>query len=173
MRPLVRHPLIEPFWPIVTQAAQRHGNLGRALAEARHRLEGQWGLESLELPLSQVCDTETFRWFAAFVMGDAAHFRDIHNSTLAEYRHVNEFAATLTRYPTCLNTTTGWRSRSGFGRERPDRRAAFVRHGNELVLSDRRDLHFTLGPASQSHQSAWIEQLELLHRQGVRLRPRH
>ncbi len=59
------------------------------MAEARHILEGRWGLTSLELPLSQVCDAWPFRWFAACLFQDADRLREVHNRALAEYRQVN------------------------------------------------------------------------------------
>ena len=88
--PLVARPLIDAVLAAGRGGGRQHGNLGRALAQARHMLEGQWGLESLELPLSSICDDQPFRWFAAHLLGDAARLREIHNACVAEYRRVNK-----------------------------------------------------------------------------------
>ena len=88
--PLVPHPLIERLWPLAVQAAREHGNLGRALAQARHIVEAEWGLASLELPLSEMCDDWPFRWFSAHLLGDAERLCGIHNDCLAEYRRVHK-----------------------------------------------------------------------------------
>ncbi len=88
--PLVPHPLIERLWPLAVQAAREHGNLGRALAQARHIVEAEWGLASVELPLSEMCDDWPFRWFSAHLLGDAERLCGIHNDCLAEYRRVHK-----------------------------------------------------------------------------------
>ena len=50
--PLVPDPLIGRFWPMVLERARHVDRLGYCLAQARHQLEGQWGLQTLELPQS-------------------------------------------------------------------------------------------------------------------------
>lgn len=174
VRPLIGPPLLESFWPRAVHAVTRHGYLGRALAEARHSLEGQWGLNSLELPLSQICDTESFRWFAATLLHDTARFREIHNHMLADYRRVNRLRSHTHPVPD-LGTREGWQEVPFWlwTVDKPERRAAFVRRaGAEWILSDLQDVRCTLGTDGESPAAVWIDRLAQLHADGVRLRPR-
>ncbi len=174
IRPLVKHPLMQQLWPLAIEAAREHGILGRALAQARHVLEGAWGLSTLELPLSAVCDDQPFRWFAAHLLAEAPRLREVHNDCLAQYRHVNRVRShthpvpDLTRHedwtevPFWLWTT-----------DAPLRRPAFVRRrGRQVILSDRRDIRVTLDLAADTDAERCVQQLSEAHTAGIRLRPR-
>ena len=45
-----------------------------------------WGVRNLEVPLSTVCETEAFLWFAAHLLAHLPRFQQIHNDALARYR---------------------------------------------------------------------------------------
>ncbi len=60
LRPLIDQPLIRGSWPLAVEAGRRTDRLGLALAQMRHRVEASCGLQTLELPLSVICDTEPF-----------------------------------------------------------------------------------------------------------------
>ncbi len=70
--PLVVDPLLEQYWPLVQVQSRHSDNLGACLAQARHRLEGVWGLDTLEVPQSWMCQGEAFQWFVAASAGPAA-----------------------------------------------------------------------------------------------------
>ena len=53
--------------------------------QARHGLEGQWGLNTLEISLSRVCDTRSFRFFACKLLADLPRFVQIHNESDVDY----------------------------------------------------------------------------------------
>ncbi len=89
MRLLVPDPLVTKIWPAAVEAARAHGNLGRAVAQARHRLEGEWGLETLELPLSRVCDSRPFRRFLLHLLERLPTLHRLHNQVLDQYRQAN------------------------------------------------------------------------------------
>jgi hypothetical protein len=174
VKPLIPRPLIGEFWPQAMEASRRHGNLGRALAEARHILEGHWGLTSLELPLSQVCDSWPFRWFAACLFHDAGRLREIHNRALAEYRRVNRVRShthpvpDLTRHDDWMEVPF-WL----WTRDSPQRRPVFVRReATGVMLTDRRGLRIPLTWGADEDVARCVDQLDTWHEQGVRLRPR-
>ena len=87
--PLVPDPLIRRFWPMVLQRARHVDRLGYCLAQARHQLEGQWGLQTLELPQSVVCDSEPFHWFLVHLIANLDRFRDCYNQAVQEYRRAH------------------------------------------------------------------------------------
>ncbi|TWT38535.1 hypothetical protein [Blastopirellula retiformator] len=90
IRPLVDQPLIETLWPQVLAAAESTDNIGRCFAQARHQLEADWGLQTLEVPLSQVYSTESFLRFALRLWQDAPSFRAVYNGAIDEYRQLHK-----------------------------------------------------------------------------------
>ncbi|EAQ80829.1 hypothetical protein [Blastopirellula marina] len=90
IRPLVDRPLIESVWPRVLQAAESTNNIGRSFAQARHQLEADWGLQTLEVPLSQVYSTESFARFALHLWSNAPSFRTVYNGAIDEYRRLHK-----------------------------------------------------------------------------------
>src|SRR5690606_16461182 len=48
--PLVGEALVKDWWPQVVDRARATGRIGLGIAQARHRLEGEWGLATLEIP---------------------------------------------------------------------------------------------------------------------------
>ncbi|MFW6169331.1 MAG: hypothetical protein ACODAD_02495 [Planctomycetota bacterium] len=172
--PFVDQPLLGIFWPYAVQAARKHGNLGQALAQARHRLEGDWGLNTLELPLSAVCGFRAFGRFAIHLLANAPRFRAIHNRYVAEYRLVHKVRNHTHPVPDLVEDD-GWTEVPFWlwTLGQPRRLPAFVRQsGRKLVLSDREDVHLALdlGLDAESHRG--IEQLDEARRQGFQLRPR-
>ena len=168
---LIRDPVIRQLWPLAVDAAQRSANLGRCLAEARHRLEGQWGQQTLELPLSRVCQSPWFVRFALHLLAELPRLHHVYNSCLAGYRHVNRIRSRRHPVPDLQVDEHGleapfwiWTAQS------PHRQRLFVRpYADRLVLSDRERLSFTLPLDDPDAAVArWIERQP----EGIRLRPR-
>jgi hypothetical protein len=172
--PLVARPLVRELWPLACAAARRTGSLGRALAEARHKLEGQWGLNTLEVPLSLVCDTDSFRTFAARLLADLPGLREVHNSSLAEYRRVNKIRSRS--HPVPKLAAEGDYLEAPFWlwtRDHPRRRRLFARRvGKKLEVTDRDRVTFDLSLVPDTDLSAAGEQLRALAERGIKLRPR-
>lgn len=174
LQSFVSEPLVRTWWPTVIKSSQVENNLGRCLARARHLLEGEWGIETLEIPLSVLCETATFRRFVGRLLADLPRFRDIYNRSLQEYRHVNRVrshshpAPELQQFGEWLEAPFWiWNTND------PKRRRLFVRRlGERLELSDRDKLQFTISsPASERCQPA-IAELVGMAAAGVKLRPR-
>jgi hypothetical protein len=94
------------------------------LALARHELEASWGACNLEIPLSLVCQTEGFFWFASHLLAQLPRFQEIHNQALAEYRAL--YGIRSKNHPVAaLGTQGNWREapfwvwRKGQPRRRP------------------------------------------------------
>jgi hypothetical protein len=83
----------EPLLPSVWESVQRHRsrteNLGELLVRTRREWERRWGCHNLELPLSHLCQTESFRRFARHLLNDLPRFHAIYNRAVEEYRRVN------------------------------------------------------------------------------------
>src|SRR5271166_7162637 len=83
---IVADPIIRDFWPDVIRRSKSGFPLGLRLALARRGLEATWGISNLEIPLSRLCQSEGFLWFACHLMAHLPRFQELHNQALAEYR---------------------------------------------------------------------------------------
>ena len=86
--PSIKSSLIESLWPEVLAISQDLA-LPASLAAGRHRLEVQHGLKNLELPISWLCQSESFAEFLAEIIDQASSFREIYNQSLQEHRQEN------------------------------------------------------------------------------------
>ncbi|MFV1964796.1 MAG: hypothetical protein ACC628_05195 [Pirellulaceae bacterium] len=174
LAPFVADPLIERFWPRAVAAADMHGNLGRAVAQARHEQEASWGLTTCELPLSQVCEQESFRWFVVHVLGQLPRFRDAHNSSLAEYRRVHRLRSRTHPVPELVRQDE-WLEAPFWiwSAADPRRERLFVRRrGRQLEISDSKQSLGFLSLHADGPGEAAVDELFEWSARGYRLRPR-
>jgi len=175
LRPFITSPLLRALWPCALDAARRSQNLGRCLAEARHRVELEWGLRTLELPLSVVCDATPFRWFTCHLLAQLDRFRCVYNDSLRQYRRVNHLRSRTHPAPN-LAADDQWLEAPFWiwTAAAPQRRRLFARarSAEELEISDRHQFQscLPLGPDRSAAQA--VDVLERLTRQGVKIRPR-
>lgn len=174
IRSLVPDPLIAEFWPKVVGRARETNNLGECLSQSRRQLEGEWGLETLELPQSRVCGLEAFHWFTAHLLAQLPRFHEIHNASLAEYRRAHHLRSANHPVPD-LAAEQEWLEAPFWlwTAERPQRRRMFVcRSGAELVVSDRAGIEVRLPLLPEGSASRAAEVLAELPRRGICLRTR-
>jgi hypothetical protein len=79
-------PLLTAYWAEAGRQAERRPLLGDRLVAARRVIERRWGCTNLELPVSQLCRTEPFAWFACHLLADLRRFHAIYNSSVHAYR---------------------------------------------------------------------------------------
>ncbi|MFN4260289.1 MAG: hypothetical protein ACK4RK_13410 [Gemmataceae bacterium] len=124
-------PLLKEFWPEVTRQARRTLLLGERFAAARRHWERRWGCHNLEVPMSRLCQTAAFAWFACHILCDLPRFHAVHNQCLREYR---QFYGIKSRHHPVAELTIegdwweapfwGWRT----GQQRRGRLLARQRH---------------------------------------------
>jgi hypothetical protein len=144
--PLVPDPLLRQYWPMVLQRARQTDNLGACLAQARHQLEGQWGVQTLEVPQSRVCQSESFAWFLAHLVAHLPRFREVYNGSIRSYRQAHRIRNSAHPVPE-LVADGPWLEAPFWiwSTKDPLRRAMFVaRRGNETVLTNRSGLEIAL-----------------------------
>src|SRR5262249_24565476 len=76
----------EDFWPRVLRRRGETRRMGLRFATARHALEASWGVRNAEVPLSALCESEAFLWFACHLLAHLPRFQDVHNDALPRYR---------------------------------------------------------------------------------------
>jgi len=171
LRPLVRDPLVERFWPTVVECSRRTGRIGSAIAQARHWWEGEWGANTLELPQSLLCESRSFLRFTAYLIVEAERFAEIHNRSLLEFRRRAGIRSANHPVPALSATGDEWELPLWlWTADDPRRRHVFVRRsGGELELTDRGRVSIRL--PVDSPEGA-VERLALSAARGVRLRSR-
>lgn len=167
-------PLLRNIWPAAVAHMQKTDRLADCLAAARHAQEQRWGIENLELPISRMCQTGPFLWFACHLFKNAHAFRSTHNEVLSEYRKVNRVRSKTHPVPE-LTESDGWIEspfwiwRTGETR----RHQLFVKRDREQIqLSNGTEVIASLPMGENCDLSAAIELLKQLPEQGIRLRTR-
>ena len=169
---LVPEPLIAEFWPRVLD--QSTSKVGEALASARHQLEGEWGLETLETPISRVCRGKAFAWFVAMMLADFEGLGKAYNRALADYRRTHRLKSARHPAPDLEHDDEAselplW----VWSASEPIRRRCYVsRSADSLVLTDRRGWEHRLSHRGKAATSQLAEAIAELEGRGIRLRPR-
>lgn len=170
--PLVCDPLLSEWWPQVKERPP--SGLSTALTQVRHRLELDWGIATLELPQSAVCQTRSFREFAVALLADAARFRTAHNEALAEYRREHKLRNHAQPVPD-LAIDDGWIEAPFWlwAKSDPTRRAVFVKaQSGKLLVTDRAGFENALPLEAMGCPANAVEQLAAWESRGVKLRTR-
>jgi hypothetical protein len=176
---LIPNPMVESFWPIVLARYQQEPNLGRALAQARHQLEGQFGdangvVESLEIPQSMVCQLPIFHQFVTHLLVGLPHFVEIYNRALQEYRKTYRLRNSAHPVPN-LSEGGGWMETPFWiwSKSNPRRRPLFARPGTRKILigdQAKEEHELLLGPNGEFTSA--VEQLQQLADRGIKIRTR-
>ncbi|HTN74171.1 MAG TPA: hypothetical protein VL096_02955, partial [Pirellulaceae bacterium] len=132
-------PLVNQLWPAAVERAEATNNLGFALASARHKREQAWGLRTLELPLSQVCDTASFAAFALHLLVAMERFHSVYNGALADYRRVHHLRGSSHPVPDLHVADSMWEAPLWiWSAAEPRRRPLYIeRKHDALELSNR------------------------------------
>lgn len=167
-------PLLARCWPAAVRQAERGGRLCDALTAARHFAERDHGLTNLELPMSRLCESAPFRWFAAHLLAHAQQVHSLYNAAVHDYRLAHRLRNHTHPVPD-LETRDGWTEapfwlwRTGeLHRDRP-----FIRRvGSELELRDSRERLARWTQAETAPADATVAVLEELSARGFRFRTR-
>lgn len=168
---VVENPSVVPLWRHAKAAIERCGVAGCALAQARHGLEGDLGLRTLELPLGVLCRTTVFAEFVLSILTELPRFSQCYNDAADGYRLSHGIRSSAHPVPN-LSADDDWFEAPLwiYGNDSPQRKAAWCKlSGDELILSDRatRELRIDV-----RHPRLAAEQLANLVSPNFKLRPR-
>ncbi len=82
-------PLLNQMWPDAVEASQRTDSTVECLSACRIQQERRWGVNNLELPLSQICQTKSFLIFVKHLLVHAEQFHTSYNAIVESYRKEN------------------------------------------------------------------------------------
>ena len=164
-------PLVTRLWEHVKSVRKSLGDstsLGAILAAGRHRLEAEVGLQTLEVPVSSIAQTEAFCHFAATTMSEQGRFNDSYNARLLEYRRLHGIRSSSHPVPE-LEQVDGWMETPFWvwDDDQPQRRRLFLKEsGNIITLTDRAGWELPTEAASLASTLAGLSG------QNVSIRPR-
>lgn len=149
-------------------------SLRDALTAVRHRTERRWGLENLELPLSALCETSTFRCFVWHILDHLEDFLHVHNDVLRQYRAVNRLRSQTHPVPELIREGD-WLEAPFWIWKRGDsqRNRLFVRRSSTgLELRSGTEVVVRLPSGPDQNAPAALAAIGQLAERGLRLRTR-
>jgi hypothetical protein len=168
-------PSISQHWQAVLELGPSH-NLCRRLSAIRISLEHQLGLQNLELPMSEVCNTAGFNWFVFAVVSRMEEFVDAHNAALKAFRELNHIRSHTHPVPELAASKECFEAPFWvWSRDNPVRRPVFVgRDRDEIVLGTALDGsgEFARLPSCTTDFEQAEKVLRALSQSGVKIRTR-
>ncbi len=161
-------PMLEDFWTLVRQEGERTPLLGERFAAARRAYERRWGCHNLELPVSVLCRTEPFAWFAAHLLAELPRFHAVYNDCVHAYRRRHGIRSRNHPVPD-LATEDGWLEAPFWGWRvgSPRRGRLFARTHSDRIELRVGDEPWPALPLREPAE-AWAER----ERQGLKVRSR-
>lgn len=134
MQPWGIDPLITEMWSTATETSRHSDSVVECLAACRILQERSWGNTNLELPLSEICQTEAFLTFLTHVILNAKEFQKIYNNIVSFYRQENGIRNDRHPVPDLLVTDEGFELPFWFWNENDiERGQVFCRPMDDLI----------------------------------------
>ena len=164
-------PILRDHWRRAILAVNTNPNVGFAFSQLRHGIETEWGSQTIELPLSRLCQRREFRLFVLHVIRHRSTFVEVYNRSLKEYRSTNRIRSRSHPVPP-LNITNEWCELPFWvwQTSRPRRQALQVRVSQNYV--ELTDSNSVWRVQNESKTELFLEQLAELEERGVKIRPR-
>ena len=181
LTPLVPDCILRRWWPLAVERVGESHRLGLALAQARHQLEERWGLETLELPASELMRLPTVMVLTAWLLARGRELHEATNTALAGYRRRHRLRGRARPMPDLaeriLDPAEGpWIEVPWWIWSEDDlrRRRVFANTSTPgvLALSDMETLRVELPISLDTSPSKWVDALSRMEEHALRLRPR-
>jgi hypothetical protein len=179
LAPFEPQPILRKWWPLAVERSAACHRLGLALAQARHALEERFGLQTLELPVSELVRLPTVMVFMGWLLAHARQLHEAYNAALAEYRQTHRVRGRGRPVPDLAvrhDASGEWLEVPWWlwSRDDPRRRRMFANTATPgtLALSDMETLRVELPIAPDTSPSKWVDALSRMEEHALRLRPR-
>ena len=170
-------PMLSDLWPVAVERLHSSPppRLSDLLTIVRREAERRLGLNNLELPISQLCESESFAWFVCSLLSEPQQTHAVYNDVVAEYRRSHRIRNRQHPVPD-LGTRAGdwWESPFWIWRADDSRRGRlFVRvTSSELQLANGESVIAELPRIDADSAESSVAQLRALSSRGWKLRPR-
>ena len=179
LAPLEPDAILARWWPLAVERSAECHRLGLAVAQARHVLEERFGMETLELPVSEMMRLPTVMVFIGWLLAQSRQFHEAYNGALAAYRRDHRVRGRGRPMPDLAvrhDSSGEWLELPFWlwSKDDPRRRRVFAHVGipGQLVLSDMETLRVELPIAADTSPSRWVDALSRMEEHALRLRPR-
>ncbi len=179
LMPLVPEPIVRRWWPAVVERAKASHRLGLGIAQGRHMLEEKFGLETLEVPVSELVRLPTVMVFTGWLLAHARQLHDAYNAALRSHRkarRVRSLGRPMPDLDVQQDPAGTWFEVPWWiwSRDDPRRRRVFAHLAmpDALALSDLETVRVELPISPETSPAKWIDALSRLEEHGYRLRPR-
>jgi hypothetical protein len=179
LEPLVPKPILRRWWPLAVDRARQSHRVGLGIAQARHMLEERFGLETLELPVSEMVRLPTVMVFMGWLLAHARQVHEAYNEALAEYRRARGIRGHGRPMPDLAvrhDSAGEWIEVPWWmwSRDDPRRRRVFANTSlpGGIALSDMETLRVELPITPDTSPSKWVDALSRMEEHAIRLRPR-
>jgi len=181
LSPLVPDCMLRRWWPLAIERAAESHRLGLAIAQARHQLEDRWGLETLEIPVSELMRLPTVMVLMAWLLARSRELHDAYNTALANYRRRHRQRGRARPMPDLAERTIDpaegpWLEVPWWIWSEDDlsRRRVFANTATPgvLAISDLDTLRVELPISLDTPPSKWVDALSRMEEHALRLRPR-
>jgi hypothetical protein len=137
--PLKSTPLIAQLWKHAVGLDLQGASLGELLSQARHLLEQELGLRTLEVPLSHLCRTDKFAQFSLSLFQQGQLLHQLYNRELDNFREAHRIRNHAQPLPNLVSDGEWWEMPWWcYHRESSQRRPLWIKHdGKRIQLSDR------------------------------------
>ncbi|MBX3421591.1 MAG: hypothetical protein KF752_08555 [Pirellulaceae bacterium] len=165
-------PVLERLWRYAEMRADATNHLPWMLSQARHQLESEFGLSTLEVPLSQLADTPEFAYFSVELLSQLSRLHAVYNRQLELFRAEHRIRNRAQPLPD-LESQDDWLETPWwcYSTASPLRLPLWARHtAAGIQLSNRADWQamLTATPGTSGAAEQWLE----IQSTGVKLRPR-
>jgi hypothetical protein len=167
-------PLIGNSWDAAIRQMELSERLYDGLTASRVHVERSWGLNNLELPMSRLCATEPFLWFAAHLLMRLPQLHASYNETVAEYRRAHRLRNQMQPVPN-LDRADDWLEAPFWIWRRGDSQRGRLfarRNGSVCELRDQTEVFARLPLADTGPLDTAVAILSELPARGFRLRTR-
>ena len=179
LAPLEPQPILRKWWPLAVERSAECHRLGLALAQARHILEERLGLQTLELPVSELVRLPTVMVFTGWLLAHARQLHEAYNAALADHRRSHKVRGRGRPMPdlTVRHDAAGewvevpwWM----WSKDDPRRRRVYANTdtAGALALSDMETVRVELPIAADTSPARWVDALSRMEEHALRLRPR-
>lgn len=160
----------EKFANLMLDALKRTSNMGEILTIARRKFEDSFGIYNLEVPVSKICECDSFLLFFLTILLDCKRFASIYNYRLGCYRKENKLRSKAHPLPDLKvdgNTVEipFWAWRQGEPRKKLFGQCVDNKH-IDLIYENQVVLTFDTGGTVE------LSRLKKLINSGVKIRPR-
>jgi hypothetical protein len=179
LAPLVPKPILRRWWPLAVDRARESHRIGLGIAQARHMLEERLGLETLELPVSEMVRLPTVMVFMGWLLAHGRQLHEAYNAALSTYRRERRVRGRGRPMPDLVvrhDASGEWIELPWWmwSRDDPRRRRVFANTSTAgvLALSDMDTLRVELPIVADTSPSKWVDALSRMEEHSIRLRPR-